>query len=259
VKNISQQMQDLIDLLHVFGFSDKEKKILHACMRFEGTRASEISKITGIERTNVYKILEVLISKGYVSMYRTKNLTFYRSLEPKALLEILKNQAQEFEKNLAFFESNYNSSTTIPRIEVFSGRKAVSQALTLIIKKGKDYSAFGGIEQAYRQNYLENIPSGLLAEEAKTAGRVILAPSEKTVILSNEKYKVSNKGLPENVCTIICDDLLAIFNWGDHCNAIFIKDQNIVQDYLATFENLWFNSKSIAKSELSKKKLINFN
>jgi sugar-specific transcriptional regulator TrmB len=244
-----------IKKLESFGIPYKEAKILYACMKSKGVRASDIAKKTDVERTNVYKILEKLIAKGLVTTYKSDNVTKYRSLDPETLLELLKNNVKEFEKNLSVFKKFYSNETNSPQVELFSGRVAVKRVLISIVNKNQPYYVFGGIEQAYRQNYFENIPAGLLAKEMKVKGKIILSPNEKLVILSNEEYKISQNPLPKNICTIITKDFVAILNWGEYCNAILITDKKISKDYLILFESLWKQAQKISLKKLSLLKL----
>lgn len=239
-----------IKVLESFGISNKEAEILYSCMHSKGASASEISKKTGIERTNVYKILERLISFGLVITYKQDKVTRYRSLEPQKLLELLKNDVENFKKNIEEFEQLYSNVANFPKIELFTGRKAIRNVISSVISENQQYCAFGGIEEAYKQNYLENISSGLLAQEQKILGRIILSPKEKTLILSNEKYRVAPTPLPSNVCTIINNEMIVILNWGYYCSAIVITDKKIANDYLTLFENLWIQAKKISHKEL---------
>ncbi len=238
------------EIMDALGISDKESKVLYCCMQLEGISASNISKRTGIERTNVYKILESLVSRGLITTYKSENINMYRSLEPEKILELLKNNIRAFEKNLDILKKNYIEQTKTAKVDLFSGRLAVKRVINSIIIKNMPYCAFGGVEQAYRLNYFENISSGLIAQEKNVKGRVILSPKERTIILSNEEYRISPRPLPKNVCTVINDEMIAILNWGEYCNAVIITDKNIAEDYLTIFENLWIEAKKVSKKEL---------
>ncbi len=237
-------------MLESFGISNKEAKILYACMQVEGVGASEISKKTGIERTNVYKILERLVARGFVTTYKFENVTRYRSLEPKGLLGLLRDSFENFKKSLGVFEEVYSSGVDSSKVELFSGRMAVKKVIVSIAGMGLIYSAFGGVEEAYRQNYFENIPAGLLAQEQGILGRVLLSPGERTVIVSNEVYRIAGAPLPKGVCTIVNEEMVAIFNWGDYCNAVVITNRKIAEDYLVLFEGLWSGGRKVLKREL---------
>ena len=239
-----------IEYLESFGISSKEAKVLYSCMQSEGISASNIAKKTGIERTNVYKILESLVSKGLVSTYKLENVTRYRSLEPDNLLELLKDNIKKFEKNISTFKQIYSDKTHAPKVELFAGRTSMRRVIASIINKNLPYCAFGGVEQAYRQNYFENIPSGLLAQERKVSGRIILSPDEKTIILSNEEYRIASHPLPKNICIVINGEIVVILNWGEYCNAIIITDKKIANDYLILFDGLWIQAKKVSSKKL---------
>ena len=104
------------EIMESLGISNKESKVLYCCMQLEGIGASDIAKRTSIERTNVYKILENLISRGLISTHKADNITMYRSLEPNKILELLKNNVQAFEKNLDILKENYLEKTEATRV-----------------------------------------------------------------------------------------------------------------------------------------------
>lgn len=242
---------EIINTLESLGISKKEAKILYACMQSNGLKASNISKKTGIERTNVYKTLDNLISKGFITIHTSENITKYRSLEPKELLNQLKNSVKDFKRILPVLNKVYEDNTKVPKIELFSGRTAIKKVLISVVSKKNTYYAFGGVEQAYKQNYFENIPAGLIAKEIKTKGKVILSPGEKTIIIPNEKYRIASRQLPRDICTILSEDVVIIFTWGDACNAIVIYDEKIAKDYLILFENIWKEAKPISHKQIS--------
>ena len=109
-----------------------------------------------------------------------------------------------------------------------------------------------------RKNYFENVPAGLIAKENKMVEKVILSPGEKLVIIPTEEYRISSKQLPRDIFTIISEDDIFIFTWGETPSVIVINDKKIAKDYLLLFEGLWKEAKKISHKDLSSLELDRF-
>jgi hypothetical protein len=132
-----------------------------------------------------------------------------------------------------------------PAIELFSGKKAITNVMMLIVNSRKPYCAYGGVEAAYRQNYLENLHVSTALPKRGPLGRVLLSPGEKTLLFVAEEYRVAAHALPAGVCTIICEDVVAIFTWGASCSCVRITGRQIADDYRLFFDGLWNRAKPV--------------
>lgn len=120
-------------------FSEKETKTYLALLESGSARASDISRMTELNRTTTYDCLASLIKKGLVSKYKKKSATFFSVLEPNELLDYLDREkeenSKEFDKKkkklsslipqLVSLQSMPNSR---PMIKFFEGEKGMREA-----------------------------------------------------------------------------------------------------------------------------------
>ena len=90
----------LKNLLSALNFSEKESLVYLALLEVGSEKAQEIAKKTGLNRTTVYDIFEVLMQKGLVSKYKKGSATFFNALEPKHLLTYLDREKEEQAKKI---------------------------------------------------------------------------------------------------------------------------------------------------------------
>ena len=83
------------NLLAKAGLSPREVTVFMALGAKGEMMASELSKETGIIRTNVYDILESLIRKGLVSYVIRDGNKFFRSSDPEKLLDYVDTQKRD--------------------------------------------------------------------------------------------------------------------------------------------------------------------
>lgn len=79
-------------ILKEIGLTNAEIKVYIALLQSGPSLASRISKISNVERTATYQILENLIRKGIVSYVTKQNKKHFSAGEPEKLKEILKRK-----------------------------------------------------------------------------------------------------------------------------------------------------------------------
>lgn len=122
--------------------------------------AGQLSKLSGLNRTTLYGILNGLVGHGIVTTYENEiGVTFYHPIDPKGLLAVIEKKEKELAiirtniKNaLPQLEATYKGPTEIPKVKFFEGRDGV-QALyldSLINNKEKKILAITDYEAAYK-------------------------------------------------------------------------------------------------------------
>ena len=82
------------------GFSKNEIKVYLDLVKQESSTALEISKRTGIHRSNTYDIIRSLISKGFIREMSIESKRVFRALHPDRLKGYLDQKRQEVENVL---------------------------------------------------------------------------------------------------------------------------------------------------------------
>ena len=88
------------ELLKSLKFSEKEAKVYLALLELGSAKAHDIARKTGINRTTVYDLLEILLHRGLISKYKKGALAYFNARDPKYLLSYLDREKEEQEKNI---------------------------------------------------------------------------------------------------------------------------------------------------------------
>jgi len=90
----------LKNLLLELNFSEKEAQVYLALLELGGGKAHDIAKKTGLNRTTIYDIIEVLMQKGLISKYKKGASAHFNALEPRHLLTYLDREKEEQAKSI---------------------------------------------------------------------------------------------------------------------------------------------------------------
>ncbi|HIH19551.1 TPA: TrmB family transcriptional regulator [Candidatus Micrarchaeota archaeon] len=86
-----------MDIWQKLGFSDGEGRVYEAILHSENATLQSIHEATGIERRNVYDIINKLISKGLVAYLTENGHKIYRTTDPKNILSFFEEEGKEIE------------------------------------------------------------------------------------------------------------------------------------------------------------------
>lgn len=129
----------LNEILKTLGFSDKEVLVFLSLMKNGSSTAAVISRKTGLNRTTVYDIFELLTQKGIISKYKKKGATFFFAKNPEELISYLEREKNDYiqsierKKNdvktiLSELISLQGISNTRPKVQFFEGEKGLREA-----------------------------------------------------------------------------------------------------------------------------------
>ena len=138
--------EELLNGLKFLGLSGNDAKIYCALLRLPDASAYQLSKKTGIHRSNTYDSLNRLVEKGLSSYTFVNNVKRYTSVEPSQISSKIVDQANK----IGSIINQYNQ-TEKPHIQVriFEGAKGLSQVYQDIINSGHDYYALGATGKIY--------------------------------------------------------------------------------------------------------------
>lgn len=114
----------MLDLFKKLNFSDKEIEIYLAILRGGKISPNDLSKLTKINRTTVYSVVNELIKKGIISQDFSQSRTYINALPPEDLMTIIKKEEKELERRKGVTEelikeiknSISNTKYSIPKI-----------------------------------------------------------------------------------------------------------------------------------------------
>jgi sugar-specific transcriptional regulator TrmB len=121
-----------LEILRKIGLSDGEMKIYSALLDAGSSPVRRIHEMTGIERRNIYDILNKLIERGLVTYIDENKKRSFRISHPKKIIgyieekkHILDENVTEMERILPRFIEKFNAKRPEINAEVFRGWEGV--------------------------------------------------------------------------------------------------------------------------------------
>ncbi len=179
------------DILIKNGFSEKEAKIYLAILSMGELPYSQVAAKTGIKRSTVYPVIEVLEKKAVVKTIKKKGVKYASALNPQILVNRFKQSAALAENMLPQLIDMAFESPLKPRIRFFDGLEGMKEILLeLGHEKGEtmgftDYSHMPAALFEYIRK--EIIP---MRKDRKNFARLICPNTKK-----NQKIKKDDPGI----------------------------------------------------------------
>ncbi len=148
------------DLLKYLNFPEKEATVYLALIEVGQAKAREIALKTGLNRTTVYDLCELLMKKGLISQYKKSSGTYFSALEPQRLLGYLDREKEEQNKQIARQKkkveellpqlmSLQNIFSTKPKVKFFEGEKGMREAYEDTLTSKETILAYANVETVH--------------------------------------------------------------------------------------------------------------
>lgn len=232
------------DILESIGFSKEESQIYIVLLKEGKSKALQISKITDIERTQTYRILESMIKKGFITYKDENRIKTFTAINPEMLLLELKEKEKRLKEYLPTLNILSNKKINEPTVEIYKGLNGIKNLARETLKNKQDYDLLCTKIPGSNLNYFLDYFMKAI-EKANIKERILI--EEDTIIdfkSKNTKIKYLPKTLEYKTTTAITKDKIALIIWYDPFLAIVIKDKNIAKTYQSYFELLWSTAKN---------------
>lgn len=229
--------------LEQWGLSPKETKIYLAGLELGAVPVQDIAKKTGIERTNVYSILEGLIHQGLFMETEKSGKKYFIAESPEKLVLRLKEREKEIENVLPELKSIYNLSPQKPKVRFYEGVEGVRNFIENIRKERLSYWHIDpdpeGFVDLLGKEFSERIFK--LANDLGLKRRIITTPNSWLKNAPEGLLRV--RFLPEKVMfhtrLYILGDLVGIILIKKEPMIVIIEDKEINEFFKFMFENIW--------------------
>ena len=143
--SIIQEMKSL-------GLSEYEVKAYLSLLEKNPLNGYSLSKESGIPRSRVYEVLDMLKTKGMVFEQSDEKATTYYPLEPKLLISKLeKNFTQTISSVDKYVNSIYNKKEQKNTLTILEGREKIIEGLNLLITHSKKRIALSIWEEEFKE------------------------------------------------------------------------------------------------------------
>ncbi len=253
-KNVTNVLKDI-------GLTEGEIKVYLTLLKKHSLRASIISKETGLNRSNLYKILDKLIQKKLIFSVIKDNVKIFSITRLERLKELYNEKLDKFKENKKQIDNFVKSFGKIPEInlssigftvEVYEGINNVKNVLKkiLTLKKGEIVYAIGkeglmaqypGIKYWFESFIRQRIKKGIKFYAIYNFHKHAKPTSSK---LTFKKY-AKLKGMEDMEMSFYRDFLMIYVITKDKPRVILIKNKEIVNGMISYFHFLMEKSKEL--------------
>lgn len=241
-------------ILEEVGLAGNEVKVYLALLDLGSALAGEITKKSGVNRTNVYDALDKLIEKGLVSYVIKANRKYFEAGSPERVVKYLE------EKENALRKKKDLVATIIPELDarrelskepqeatIYKGRKGLKSVAEDVLRTKKAMAVFGAegkfveifkhyAEQWHRRRKKLKSPVKIIYNEKIRSKK----SKAKFPIL---RMRFSSRMHDTPATTWIYGDKVAIIVWSDQPITTLIRSKDVAKSYRQFFDVLWNDSK----------------
>ena len=248
------------EYLRKVGLTNGEIKVYSVII---GNGLSSLNKIhekTGIERRNIYDIINKLIEKGLVSYTVEKGKKVYQITHPKKIINYLEGKKRDIENSekeiglhIPDLVKLFNQSKTEVWAEVFRGDESIKALLTEILEHNESYWLGGNSFEHYKA-VSENLVtwfSHWMKERVKKKHTMYdlvsygtwlkgLEPNKKGIHKKNYyEYNQLPNGLYVPMVIIIFGDKVAQVLWSKQPFAFILEGKKVKDSFMHYFNYFW--------------------
>jgi len=243
-------MEDKINqILEKIGLNKNEIKIYLDLLKYKNSSALDISKRTGIHRSNTYDALRKLIELGFISEIVEEKKRLFRSMDPEKIKSYLKQQEKELDEMLPFLKGITSETEETENVTIKKGVFAVREALYDLLKLNKTINVYGASTasvDAFGEGFLKEFHTDRIKK--KILMRHIYDETAVERVRHLNKLNLTEaKYFPKKyftiAATIVCDDVTLIVVFSNTLYAVLIKNRDITEAYTKYFELLWRQAK----------------
>ena len=228
-----------IEKLREIGLSDSEAKIYISLLELGEATVAEISRESGLHRTNIYDSLEKLKEKGFVSYLSKENRQFFRASDPGSLLVYWKEKEEKISRlvpELKALQSKVREKVTV---EIFKGKQGMKSVLKDVLAEKEEvlgYSIAGQLRK-----YLPEFSEYYFREQTKYRIRHRFIYILKGPRPPSKYYEIRYlpKEFSNAIVELCCGDTILNLIWEPEMIAIRIRSEQLAENFKSNFSLLW--------------------
>jgi len=242
----------IINNLKELGLSNGEIEVYSAVLDLGISTLNKIQEKTGIERRNIYDILNKLIERGLVSYTLERGKRTYQCTHPDKILEEIKkkeNSLNELKNQMPDIKTLFNAKKPGIRAEVFRGNEAIKALMNESLNYKEQYWIGGnsGVESTNLKTWFyhwmnERAQKKIWMYDLFDHG-TFLEGYEPEKIKENKKryYKWCElpKDLSSPMVILIFGNKVVQILWSDQSFAFVLESEEIKDSFMKYFNYFW--------------------
>jgi HTH-type transcriptional regulator, sugar sensing transcriptional regulator len=225
------------EILKSLGLSDKEVKIYLANLQVGSNLVQNIANFANMNRTSAYDLLKSLEQKGFVSYTIKSGKKYYQAVDPKKIIDLLKEKELMIKKILPELNSLKQSYVDKPNIEVYTGKEGLKTIFENILNESKEYYCMASKNQLIKlfKFYMPHFVQRRINKKIKVKLITETIPIDKKA-----PFKLINKNI--KTATWLYHGKIAMISLEEkEPIGILINEKNFYQTHKMMFELLWEN------------------
>jgi len=233
------------------GFSDGEGRVYTAILHSEAATLQSVHEQTGIERRNVYDIINKLISKGLAAYYTENGHKVYRVTHPNKILSYLDEEEKAVSEKKALLArelpsilASYESAKPQFDVRIYRGKEGVKSLFNESLDSPDHYYIGGnwGAVKYLGNEWYNNFTKKRIARKIWMHD-IVTAQPKLMMDYKIEKGFYEVKVLPQefgspNVIFIFGNRVANLF-YQENMFGFVIENGEIAKNYTNYFKYLW--------------------
>ena len=241
-----------LQALKELGLSEGQIKVYASVLDLGAANLNSIHEKTGIERRNIYDILNKLIERGMVSYIVEKGKKVYQCTSPSNIAEEVKaKQAalKSLEGELPKIRSLFELSKPKIRAEIYRGNESLKALLNEALEHKATYWIGGnsGVENTSLKNWFRHwmerrVEKNIMMYDLVDYGTHLegLTPNNVSKHKKNYyKHCALPKELVSPMVVLIFGDKVAQILWSEQSFAFVIESKEITDSFMIYFKYFW--------------------
>ncbi|HDK42607.1 MAG TPA: hypothetical protein ENG87_04455, partial [Candidatus Pacearchaeota archaeon] len=234
---------DISEVLESIGLSKNEVIVYLDLIRVGKSSVIDISKRTGLYRSNTYDILEKLLKKGFVDQSIENEKKFFYPIDPNDLLDYIKHKEQELKEIIPEIEKIQNKPQEERKVTLSEGVNSVKNIIMNQLECQEPIYVYGSSKEPVQvlgeaflnEFHKERTKKKIFLKRLHSIGSIKRARELNALEYTEARYlPLSSLKISINVC----GRKVIIIVWDMPVSAIVIESSAIAESYRNNFELL---------------------
>jgi len=253
--NQTKSTSPYTDILIRLGLSKNESRIYETLLIKGESPVGSIATVSTINRRNVYDSLNRLIEKGLAFQIIQKGENIYRAVNPRKLMELLKEKEASLDEILPELTELFNSKPHDEDIYLYRGVEGWKNFMRDILTRGEDVYIIGG-KGAWAEPKLDTFRTQFLKDIEKAGIKIkvlydheIYKTKHKILEYLNSEHRFLPKGFSSTAAVTVFGDQVVIQSKikigqiDDTITSTVMINESTADMFRTWFELLWKSAK----------------
>ncbi|PIP52815.1 hypothetical protein COX08_04380 [Candidatus Beckwithbacteria bacterium CG23_combo_of_CG06-09_8_20_14_all_34_8] len=247
--NMSDIINNQFQVFTTLGINPKAMTVYRSCLELGQISVQNIARHAHLPRSSTYLLLEELKNKGLVSEIKIGKKIYINPVNPDKLKTLTKNCKQELdqiESLLPYFQAIYQDQTGKPNVRFFQGFEGIKTILEETLQAHEIFVLCSGYKNKIEtklDQYLEKYMQDLVDKKIKTKELIGGSIDSQKYLddynsTQNQIRIIPSSSNLDHIDKLIFANKVAIISY-EHLNGVVIDNKAIAEYERYLFSLLW--------------------